>query len=139
MAKSTRVNILGSKRLSETPSESAHPTEAGSDRSLQRWLLLTPNRPPQFRFGQFTQANAQTIVGFGNPYLRRHFIHGACSAFLHLNRENHRIGTWITQVEARTHQNVAIVALANKLARIAWAVLAKGNLYCAMPAFAEGL
>ena len=45
----------------------------------------------------------------------------------------------MTQVEARTHQNVAIVALANKLARIAWAVLAKGNLYCAMPAFAEGL
>jgi transposase len=44
----------------------------------------------------------------------------------------------MTQVEARTHQNVAVVALANKLARIAWSVLAKGDHYCAIPSLAEG-
>ena len=35
----------------------------------------------------------------------------------------------MNQLESRVHRNVAVVALANKLARIAWAVLAKEKLY----------
>jgi hypothetical protein len=41
----------------------------------------------------------------------------------------------MSQLEARTRQNVLVVAVANKLARIAWAVLAKGEVYRSTPAF----
>jgi transposase len=37
--------------------------------------------------------------------------------------------TWIEKVALRKHHNVAAVALVNKMARIAWAVLAKGQAY----------
>jgi hypothetical protein len=39
------------------------------------------------------------------------------------------LSSWLAQLLARTHQNVAIVALANKLVRTAWAVLYKNETY----------
>lgn len=59
----------------------------------------------------------------GNSHLRRLFIHGARSASLHMNRERGH-GAWLSQLEMRTHKNVAVVALANKIVRISLAVLA---------------
>ena len=46
-----------------------------------------------------------------------------------MNREEHGIGAWMDQIESRAHHNVFVVALANKLARITWAVLAKEKIY----------
>jgi hypothetical protein len=43
------------------------------------------------------------------------------------------MGTWITALETRAPRNVLIVAMANKLARIAWAVLSSGQNYRAVP------
>jgi transposase len=65
----------------------------------------------------------------GNSYLRRLLVHGARSACLHLHRERHALGRWIGTLEHRAHRNVVAVALANKLARIAWAVLTRGEPY----------
>ena len=65
----------------------------------------------------------------GNPYVRRLLIHGARSLVRHLHRENHELGLWMTQLEQRAHKNVVVVAVANKLARIAWAVLARNEVY----------
>ncbi len=98
-------------------------------REFAAWLGLVPQ--------QHSTGGKHRLLGIskrGNPYLRKLFIHGARSAMLHLNRADHSIGHWIDQLEARTHRNVAVVALANKLARIAWAVLTGGNSYKAMPA-----
>ena len=39
------------------------------------------------------------------------------------------LSSWLAQLLARTHENVAIVALANKLLRMAWAVLCKNEVY----------
>ncbi len=39
------------------------------------------------------------------------------------------VGVWVTQLKARTHANVAAVALANKQARTAWALLTQGTYY----------
>jgi hypothetical protein len=39
------------------------------------------------------------------------------------------LSAWLAQLTARTHQNIAIVALANKLARMAWAVRVKNEAY----------
>jgi hypothetical protein len=47
----------------------------------------------------------------------------------HLVDKRTRLGQWLKGVLARRHRNVAVVALANKLVRIAWAVLTGGSHY----------
>ncbi|WP_243772049.1 transposase [Burkholderia anthina] len=71
----------------------------------------------------------------GNPYLRKLLVHGARSCVLHLDRTKDHLGTWIGRMEERgIHRNKIIVALANKLARIAWAVLTQqGAFYLRQP------
>ena len=44
------------------------------------------------------------------------------------------MGPWLTSLEGRAPRNVLIIAMANKLARIAWAVLSTGQDYRAVPA-----
>lgn len=100
-------------------------------RDFAAWLGLVPK--------QYSTGGKARLLGIskrGNAYLRRLFIHGARSVVLCLNRENHSIGNWMDQLESRTQRNVLVVAVANKLARIAWAVLAKGEIYRATPAAA---
>jgi transposase len=65
----------------------------------------------------------------GNPYLRKMFIHGARAAVLRVKCKGCSLGEWISGLETRAARNVVIVATANKLARISWAVLASGNDY----------
>lgn len=97
-------------------------------REFAAWLGLVPR--------QYSTGGKPKLLGIskrGNPYLRRLFIHGARSVAMHLNRDEHALGTWMNQLESRAHHNVFVVALANKLARIAWAVLAKEKNYCPLP------
>jgi transposase len=94
-------------------------------RDLAAWLGLVPR--------QNSTGGKTTLLGIskrGNPYLRRLIIHGARSCVTHLNREHDKIGEWLNQLEQRMHRNKVIVAFANKIARMVWAVLTKpGNLY----------
>jgi len=93
-------------------------------RELAAWLGLVPK--------QRTTGGKPTLMGIskqGNGYVRRLLVHGARSLVQHLRREKHEIGHWITDLEQRAHRNVVIVAVANKMARIAWAVLAKQETY----------
>jgi transposase len=65
----------------------------------------------------------------GSPYLRR-LTHGAGACVARLNRERDKLGSWLDQLEQRMHKNKVIVAFANKIARMVWAVLTRpGNLY----------
>lgn len=49
---------------------------------------------------------------------------------MHLDRANDRLGAWLTALDGRMHHNKIVVALANKIARIAWVILTKpGTLY----------
>ena len=41
------------------------------------------------------------------------------------DRQRHPLGPWITKLEQRMHRNKVIVALANKIARVAWKILIK--------------
>ena len=94
-------------------------------RDLAAWLGLVP--------AEHSTGGKQTLLGIskrGNRYVRRLIIHGARSCLLHLNRTNHALGGWLSALEARTHRNKAVVALANKLTRIVWAILTKpGAIY----------
>lgn len=62
--------------------------------------------------------------------MRRLLIHGARSCVMRLDRAKDRLGQWVSDLEHRVHHNKLVVALANKLARIAWVILTKpGVLY----------
>jgi hypothetical protein len=63
----------------------------------------------------------------GDAYLRTLLIHGA-RAVIHRTRQNPDGSTWLHKLIRRRNVNVAAVALANKNARIAWALLARDRL-----------
>ena len=76
----------------------------------------------------------RTILGRiskrGNTYLRTLFIRGARVILMRpKNWPNHSFGPWLEAASRRMHRNVLAVALANKLARIAWSVLAGERRY----------
>jgi transposase len=106
-------------------------TGFSSGRDLAAWLGLVPR--------QHSTGGKPKLLGIskrGNPYLRRLFVQGARSALLHLRRDRHRFGRWLDQLQARAHSNVVAIALANKLARIAWVILHSGQSYRAADATA---
>ena len=63
----------------------------------------------------------------GNRYLRKNLIHGARAALPYLIQRDTPLGRWARGLMTRAHKNTVVVALANKLARIAWAVLVRGR------------
>ena len=77
------------------------------------------------------QADALGISKRGNKYLRKLLIRGARAALPHIAERDTALGRWAKGLLARVHQNVAVVALANKLARIAWAVLRRQEKFTA--------
>lgn len=65
----------------------------------------------------------------GDPYLRTLLIHGARSVMLMQSRAGRVMDPWLKEVLARRPKNVATVALANKMARTIWALLAHGRSF----------
>ena len=65
----------------------------------------------------------------GNKYLRKLLVHGARAALPSLSASRTSLGRWLRSLLQRAHKNTVIVALANKLARIVWAVLRHGGTY----------
>jgi transposase len=95
-------------------------------RDLAAWLGLTPR--------QATTGGKPKLLGIskrGNRYLRRMLIHGARAALPSVAEYETSLGRWLKGLLARVQKNVAVVALANKLARIAWAVLRRKEAFMA--------
>ena len=67
----------------------------------------------------------------GNKYLRKLLVHGARAALPHVAERDTPLGWWAKGLTSRAHRNIAVVAFANKLARIAWAVLRRGETFAA--------
>lgn len=87
-------------------------------RDLGAWLGLVPR--------QHTTGGKPRLLGIskrGNTYLRTLLIHGARAALRTLSTSDTGLGAWLRGLLARCHINTVIVALANKLARIAWVML----------------
>ena len=94
-------------------------------RDFGAWLGIVPKQ---------LSTGDRTILGGiskrGNRYLRTLFIQGARAVLLRRDSwARHGFGPWLEAAAKRLHRNVLAVALANKLARIAWGVLAKGRGY----------
>jgi transposase len=96
-------------------------------RDFAAWTGLVPK--------QHSTGGKTKLAGIskrGNRYSRRILIHGARSVVFRSKRERIAMGEWMNTLEARASRNVLIVAMANKLARIAWAVLSSGQDYRAV-------
>jgi transposase len=65
----------------------------------------------------------------GNAYLRTLMVHGARSALRTAKSKDDRLSQWVVRLAERSHSNVAAIALANKTARMAWAMLRNGTNY----------
>lgn len=94
-------------------------------RDMAAWLGLVPR--------QHSTGGKPTLLGIsrrGNHYLRRLLIHGARSCVMHLDRSRDRLGAWIDELQKRMHVNKVTVALAAKVARVAWVILNRpGAIY----------
>ena len=69
----------------------------------------------------------------GNMYLRRMLIHGTRSVLFQVKYETGGFGQWVHRLAQRAPRNKVVVAIANKLARVAWAVLSSGRDYRHQP------
>ena len=93
-------------------------------RNLSAWMGIVP--------GEYSTGGKQKLLGIskrGNKYLRTLFIQGARSVLQQRHKQAPGLSEWLAQLLARTHQNVVVVALANKLLRMSWAVLCKNERY----------
>jgi transposase len=93
-------------------------------RQFAAWLGLVPRQD-----SSGGKTNLLGISKRGDTYLRTMLIHGARSVLLSLKRHPDRAGGWLARLADRRNHNIAAVALANKNARIAWALLAHGRDY----------
>lgn len=103
----------------------------GKGRDCSAWLGVVPQ--------QSTTGGKPQLLGIskrGNRYLRTLLIHGARAVLNQAHRGDDALRRWVQRLVGRTHKNKAVVALANKLARVAWAVLARGEPFRAEAASA---
>jgi transposase len=93
-------------------------------RGLAAWLGLVPR--------QHATGGRERLLGIskrGDVYLRNLLIHGARAVLRCVERKEDPTSRWATALKARRHTNVAVVAMANKIARIAYAVMRTGTPY----------
>jgi len=77
----------------------------------------------------------QGISKRGDPYLRKQLIHGARAVLMFCDkRKDDALCQWASRIKKRRGHNIAVVAVANRLARLAWVLLNKRETYRAMPA-----
>ncbi len=100
------------------------PSRLKNGRGMSAWLGLVPR--------QHSTGGQDRLLGIskrGDVYLRQLLIHGARAVLRFAERKDDPLSRWAVALKARRHSNVATVALANKLARIAYAILTTGQPY----------
>ena len=100
------------------------PSAFRSGRDFAAWLGLVPRQNSsggKDRLGRITKQ--------GNPYLRRLLVLGATASLRWLHKRTDPLAVWTRQLLQRRPARLVTVALANKLARIAWAIMTTGELY----------
>jgi len=120
------IGIVGASAIVATV---ADPNVFRSGRDFAAWIGLVPRQDSTGGKQKLGPISKQ-----GDRYLRRILVVGA-HAVLRYAKKNPQKYPWLTQLLARKPFRVVAVALANKMARIAWALLAKGGTYRA-PALA---
>jgi transposase len=102
----------------------ADPGAFRSGRNFSAWIGLVPK--------QHSSGGKDTLGSIskqGDRYLRSLFVAGALSVIRYAKAHGSKHRPWLTALLARRPAKVAAIALANKLARMAWAMMAKGERY----------
>jgi transposase len=102
----------------------AEPTSFRSAREFAAWIGLVPR---QHSSGGHERLGG--ITKMGHAYLRRLLISGAQAVLLQAARHPAAAGPWLERLLREKPRKVVAVALANKTARIVWALLARGEAY----------
>jgi transposase len=98
-------------------------------RELAAWLGLVPR--------QHSTGGKPTLLGIskrGDTYLRTLLIHGGRTVVRVANKHQDKRSTWVMKLEERRGKNISAVAVANKNARVAWALLSHKTTYQAIAA-----
>lgn len=93
-------------------------------RDMAAWIGLTPR--------QHSSGGKERLLGIskrGDSYLRTLLIHGGRAVLRLAGQKDDPRSRWLHSLSERRHSNIAVVALANKNARIAWALLTKDIHY----------
>ena len=81
---------------------------------------------------QHSSGGKNVLLGIskrGDRYLRSLLVHGARAVVIQATNKDDRLSRWINKLKAERGYNKAAVALANKMARIGWAILANNTVY----------
>jgi transposase len=116
------IGVLGATALVAAVGED--PSLFQNGRGLAAWLGLVPR--------QHSTGGRERLLGIskrGDVYLRQLLVHGARAVLRWVERKEDRTSCWARALQARRHTNVACVALANKMARVAYAVMTSGKPY----------
>lgn len=95
-----------------------------SGRHFAAWLGLVPRQNSSGGKARLGHISKQ-----GNPYIRQLLVLGAISVLLYIRRDGGSGTGWIAGLLRRRPPKVAAVALANKMARIAWSIMTRGGEY----------
>ena len=114
------IGVIGATAIAATVPD---PKVFGSGRDFAAWIGLVPRED-----STGGKQKLGPISKRGDRYLRRILVVGAC-AVLRYARHKPEKYPWLTKLLERKPFEVVAVALANKMARIAWALLAKGDTY----------
>jgi transposase len=115
------VGIMGASAIAATVSD---PNLFRSGREFAAWLGMTPrqNSPGgKERLGRTSKR--------GDKYIRCLLVAGAVAVLRHARNRATKDAEWVRALLARRPAKVVAVALANRTARIAWAVMARGEAY----------
>ncbi|HYV69640.1 MAG TPA: transposase, partial [Pseudolabrys sp.] len=102
----------------------ADPRAFRSGRNFSAWIGLVPKQHSSGGKDRLGSISKQ-----GDRYLRSLFVVGALSVIRYAKAHGSKHRPWLMALLARRPAKVAAIALANKLARMAWAMMAKGERY----------
>jgi transposase len=114
------IGVIGATAIAATVSD---PTAFRSGREFAAWIGLVPRQNSSGGKERLGSISKQ-----GDRYLRRLLVVGATAVLRHA-RAHPAKHPWLMQLLARRPAKLVAVTLANKMARIAWAVLARGETY----------
>jgi transposase len=107
------------------------PQQFRSGRQFAAWLGLTP-----LQHSSGGKERLGKISKMGDKYLRRLLVVGMTALVRYAKRKPEAASPWLLALLARKPARVVTVALANKAARVAWALMVRGGVYRTAPAMA---
>ena len=119
-----KIKGVGPKTATAIVAAVGDGAEFKNGRHMAAWLGLVPR--------QHSSGDRQVMMGIskrGSQHLRSLLVHGARAVVRTRANKNDPMNQWVTQLQERRGFNRATVAVANKNARIIWAVLRTGELY----------